>query len=140
MTGRSHCNSGVISEHQPFNQKRAGADLVMRTKVTLYEAYDWNNHEIVILVELGRKTTQWHKEYEKYQCCTQSREAFYKKLFFKILQYSQENNCVGVFLLIKMQTFRPATLLKGDPNTVVFLKKKSFQEQISKRTSVNGCF
>ena len=37
----------------------------MRTKVTLYEAYDWNNHEIVILIELGRKTMQWHKEDEK---------------------------------------------------------------------------
>ena len=53
----------------------------MRTKVTLYETYNWNNHEILILIELGRKTKQWHKEYEKYQCCTQSREVFYKKLF-----------------------------------------------------------
>ena len=100
----------------------------MRAKATLYETYNWNNHDILILTELGRKTKQWHKEYEKYQCCTQSREAFYKKLFFKISQYSQENNCVGVFFLIKMQTFRPATLLKGDSNTVVFLTifKKKF--------------
>ena len=87
----------------------------MRTKVTLYETYNWNNHEILILTELGRKTKQWHKEYEKYQCCTQSREAFYRKLFFKISQYSQENNCAGLFFLLKMQTFKPATLLKGDP-------------------------
>ena len=50
----------------------------MRTKVTLYESYNWNNHEMLILIELGRKTKQWHKEYEKYQFCTQSREAFYK--------------------------------------------------------------
>ena len=52
----------------------------MRMKVTLYETYNWNNHETLILIELGRKTKQWHKEYEKYRKCgTQSREAFYKK-------------------------------------------------------------
>ena len=96
----------------------------MRTKVTLYETYNWNNHEILILIELGRKTTQWHKEYEKYQCCTQSREAFYKKLFFKIPQYSQENSCVGVFFLMKMQAVRLATFLKGDSNS--FLDKEKF--------------
>ena len=93
----------------------------MRTKVTLYETYNWNNHDILILIELGRKTDQWHKEYEKYKCCTQSRETFYKKLFLKISQYSQKNNCVGVFFSIKMQTTRPATLLKEDSNIVIFL-------------------
>ena len=36
-----------------------------------------------------------------------------KKLLFNISQYSHENN-VWVSLLIKMQTFRPATLLKED--------------------------
>ena len=76
---------------------------------------------LLILTELGRKTKQLHKDYEKYQCCTQSREAFYKKLFFKISQYSQKSNCIGVFFSIKMQIFRPATLLKEDSNTVVFL-------------------
>ena len=44
-----------------------------------------------------------------------------KKLFFKISQFSQESNSVGVSFLIKIQTFRPATLLKGDSNTVVLL-------------------
>ena len=34
-----------------------------------------------------------------------------KKLFLKISQYPPENNCAGDFL-IKLQTFRPATLLK----------------------------
>ena len=87
----------------------------MRAEVKLYETYNWNNHEILILIELGRKTKQWRKEYEKYQCCTQSREAFYNKLFSKILQYSRENDCVGVFFLVKLQTFKLATLLKGDP-------------------------
>ena len=58
-----------------------------------------------------------------------------KKLFFKISQYSQENNCVGVSFLIKIQTFRPITLLKEDSNTVVLLKylaknfKKSYFEE-----------
>ena len=105
----------------------------MRTKVTLYETYSWNNHEILILIELGRKTKQWHKEYEKYQCSTQSREAFYKKLFFKISQYSPENNFVGVFFLIKIQTFRPATLLKGDSNTVVFFLRTTVLKNICER-------
>ena len=97
----------------------------MHNKVTLYESYNWNNYDILILIELGWKTKQWHKEYEKYQCCTQIREAFYK-----ISQNSQENNCAGVFFLIKMQTFRPATLLKGDSSTVVLLTKKNFEEQL----------
>ena len=90
----------------------------MRAEVTFYETYNWNNHKILILIELGRKTKQWHKEYEKYQGCAQSREAFYKKLFFKISQNSQENNCVGVFFLLIMQTFKPATLLKGDLDNI----------------------
>ena len=97
----------------------------MRMKVTFYEGYNWNNHEILILKELERKIKQWHKEYEKLQCCTQSREAFYKKLFFKISQYSQENSCVGVFFLMEMQTVRPPTSLKGDSNSC-FLDKEKF--------------
>ena len=43
-----------------------------------------------------------------------------KKLFLKILQYSQERNYIGVFLM-KMQAFSPATLLKRDSNTGLFL-------------------
>ena len=35
-----------------------------------------------------------------------------KKLFLKILQYSQKNTCPGVSFVIKMQDFSPATLLK----------------------------
>ena len=31
-----------------------------------------------------------------------------KKLFLKLSQYSQENACVGVSFLIKMQAYRPA--------------------------------
>ena len=32
-----------------------------------------------------------------------------KNFSLKISQYSQENNCVGVFVLVNMQTFKPAT-------------------------------
>ena len=46
----------------------------------------------------------------------------YKKLFLKVLQYSQENNCVGVSVLIKLQTFKLATLLKRGSNTGAFLQ------------------
>ena len=45
----------------------------------------------------------------------------YKKLFLKILPYSQKNTCVGVSFLIKLQTLSPVTLLKRDPNTSVSL-------------------
>ena len=39
-----------------------------------------------------------------------------KEIFFKISQYSQENACVGASFGV-----RPATLLKRDSNTGVFL-------------------
>ena len=39
----------------------------------------------------------------------------------KISQYSQEKTCAGVYFLIKLQTFRTATLLKRDSNIAVFL-------------------
>ena len=44
-----------------------------------------------------------------------------KKLFLKISQYSQKNSCVRAPLLIKMEAFRPETLLKSGSNTSVFL-------------------
>ena len=40
-----------------------------------------------------------------------------KKLLLKISQYSQVNTCVGVYFLIKMQVFSPATLLKTESNS-----------------------
>ena len=42
-------------------------------------------------------------------CCT-------RKLFLKISQYSQEDTCVGISFLIKMQAFRDPVLLKKDSN------------------------
>ena len=63
-----------------------------------------------------------------------------EKLFLKILQYSQENTCFGVFFLIKMQAFNPETLLKRDPNTGAFLWiLRNFLEHLSWKTSVNDC-
>ena len=43
------------------------------------------------------------------------------EVFLKILLISQENTCVGVSFLIKLQIWGPATLLKRDYNTYVFL-------------------
>ena len=76
--------------------------------------YIRNNNGLTILtLELWRKTK--HKEYEKHQFCTQrierilslhknsekynewERSVLYKKLYINILQYSQENTCVGLF-------------------------------------------
>ena len=44
-----------------------------------------------------------------------------KKLFLNILWYSQENTGVGVSFLIKRQAVSPATLLKKDSNTDIYL-------------------
>ena len=49
------------------------------------------------------------------------RKCSIKKLFLKVSQYSQENICVRVSFLTKLQTFSAATLLKRDSNTGVFL-------------------
>ena len=46
---------------------------------------------------------------------------FIKKLFLKILQYSQENTWFGVSFFMKIQVFIPVNLLKRDSNTDVFL-------------------
>ena len=96
-----------------------------------------NNREILIGIEFWRKIKQWHKEWnmKNINCVPKVVGRSIKKLFFKISQYSQENNCVGVSFLIKIQTFRPVTLLKEDSNTVVLLKylakifKKSYFEE-----------
>ena len=42
------------------------------------------------------------------------------KSIIKISQYSQENNCVEIFFLIKMQAFMAPALLKRNSNTGVF--------------------
>ena len=39
-------------------------------------------------------------------------EVFHKKFFSNILRHSQENTCVGVSFLIKLQAISPVTLLK----------------------------
>ena len=45
----------------------------------------------------------------------------YKKLFLKISRYSEKYNCGGVSFSLKLQTFKPVTLLKIDSNTDAFL-------------------
>ena len=59
-----------------------------------------------------------HEISEKYN---EQRGVLQKNLFLKISLYLQQNTCVGVSFLIKIQAFRPATLLKRDSNTGVFL-------------------
>ena len=39
ITGRSHFNSGVVHEHQRFNQTITVANVVMRLKVTLTKTF-----------------------------------------------------------------------------------------------------
>ena len=69
-----------------------------------------------------------------YACRNSHWRYFIEKLFWRILL------CWGLFL-IKLQAFRPVTLLKRDSNTGVFLWiSHSSLEHLFWRTSVNGCF
>ena len=63
-------------------------------------------------------------------------------MFLKIWQILQENNYVGAFFLIKLQAFRPATLLKRDSNTgVIMWNLRNFQEHFFYRTPFySDCF
>ena len=69
-----------------------------------------------------------HKSIMNRKCST-------RKLFLKISQYSQENTCVGISFLIKMQVFRAPALLKRDSNRGVFCEhweifKNTYFEEI----------
>ena len=64
----------------------------------------------------------------------QPAEVFHKKLYLKILRYSQENTCVWVSFTLKLQAFRFLTVLKRDFNTRYFL------ETIGKFIRTPGCF
>ena len=73
----------------------------------------------------------------KFRKSIMSRTCFIKKLFLIILQYSQENTCLGVSFLIKLSfNKRPATLSKRDSNTGVFceycqiFKNNYFEEHL----------
>ena len=59
-------------------------------------------------------------------------------MFLKISQYSQENNCVAVSesLLIKLQTLRPATLLKDTPTHFPVNIEKFFKNSFSYRATL----
>ena len=49
-----------------------------------------------------------------------------KKLFLKVLQYSQENSYVGISFLIKMQVFRASALLEETQTQVFFAYIEKF--------------
>ena len=48
------------------------------------------------------------------------------QVFLKISQYSQENICVGISFLIKMQAFRAPALSKRDSTQVLFVNIEKF--------------
>ena len=49
-----------------------------------------------------------------------------RKCFTKISEYSQENTCVRISFLIKMQAFRPPVLLERDSDTGFFANIEKF--------------
>ena len=60
--------------------------------------------------------------------------------FYKIfLEYSPESTCVGVSF-IKLQTLKPATLLKNDSSTGVFNSYSSILKNISVRFFLNWLY
>ena len=84
----SECSSAEIKKYTflSWSRRSGRSSNVFLTKNfsgVLHYLLPWkqvrNNHEILILIEIWRKTKQWHKEYEKYQFCTQRCEAFCKK-------------------------------------------------------------
>ena len=77
--------------------------------------------EIWTISILYPKTSKESYHHIKFQKSIMNRKCSVKTLFLVVSQYSQENNCVGVFFLIKMKVFKPATLSKRDSNTGVFL-------------------
>ena len=82
--------------------------------------------------ELSKMCECWEKA---------TRSVLQKKLVSKISPYIQENTCVGVsfwWSLIKMQVWRPATLLKRDSSTDVNIA--NFLRHIFWRRSANSCF
>ena len=75
-----------------------------------------------------------HKKYNE-------QKVFHKKLFLKKSQYSQENTCVGISFLIKMQAFRAPALLTRGSNAGVFcehweiFKNTCFEEHLQTAAS-----
>ena len=58
------------------------------------------------------------------------------EVFLKVLQISQESTCVGVSFFTKFQAFRPATILKRDSYTGVFLwNSRNSEEHLFWKTS-----
>ena len=85
------------------------------------------------------KTSKEFYHQIKFRKSVMSRRCSLKKLFLIILQYSQENTCVGgiPFLIKIIFNKRPTTLSKRDSNASVFLVILPI---FFWRTSVNGCF
>ena len=77
----------------------------------------------------GKRLPCWCKSLQKLQF-----RCFSKLVFLKISEYSRENLCWGLFL-IKLQVWKPETLLKRDSSIVVFLwTLRNFKNTFFKRT------
>ena len=77
----------------------------------------------------------------KSDCWKHSSGGVCKKDVLKNFTKSQENSCVRISSLIKLQACSPATLLKSSSSTGVFEQiSETFQEHIFCRTSKSGRF
>ena len=65
---------------------------------------------------------------------------FHKKLFLKILWYSQENACVGVPFTLNLQTFRSLNVLKRDFNRYFLVTIRKFKKTLGCFRIFGNCF
>ena len=78
-----------------------------------------NLFEIPLIINSGENT--WSTNKENTEPATE-RRSIKKAALSKFSKISQENTCVGISFLIRGLEPRPATLLKRDSNTGVFLR------------------
>ena len=125
ITWRSHCNLSNVSH--------------WTLAIQFVSKQVRNNHRILILIKLWRKTKQWYKKYEKSQFCTKDverilsshkfsekyneLEAFYQKTVLKNFAiFTGKNLRWNLYLNKKTsRAFRSATLFKKYSNASVFL-------------------
>ena len=96
----------------------------------------------ILLPEINKECFKWdYNEWDYNAIQKQWPKVFYKKAVLKNFAiFTGKHLCWSVFF-IKWQNFSPATLLKRDSNTGLFLwVLRNFKEHLFWRISANCCF
>ena len=86
-----------------------------------------------------RKVVLYNKVINKTRSSNNWRSSL-KKLFIKVLQYSQEYICVGVYFLIKLLTLLTNFIKKRLQHRCIPVHIAKFLRNLFWRLSGNGCF